>query len=192
MVGGQLNKVYVCNLPALPGTLTFSPLTSAHFPLFQQWQKQPRVSYYWGLGESGQATQGYFHDVITAADKQGYVLYCGKVPFAYFEVYDPTTAPVGQVCHAVQSDKGIHYLTGEKQFLGRQFTRAILKACCEFVFLSDENCLSIWAEPRADNTAMLRYVNAFASWTEQGIVQLPHKTAILLHCDRATFFTEDL
>ncbi|EKE70618.1 GNAT family N-acetyltransferase [Gallaecimonas xiamenensis] len=156
---------------------------------FHRWQNDPRVAAFWEYPFGRDALDQYLAERLADPHCTPLIGCFDGVPFGYFECYWVREDRLGPYCDAGLFDQGFHCLVGELDFLGRDNTQAWLNGLSHFLFLREPRCQTLFGEPRADNTAMLKYLQ-WTSWQKRHEFDFPHKRAALLSCDRESFFLE--
>lgn len=155
-----------------------------------RWMNDPRVAAFWEHAWPREE-QAVYVDKVLADPHLDPVIGCfDDVPFGYFEVYWAVEDRLGPYYDAQPFDRGMHLLVGEPEYLGRRFTHAWLQSICHFMFLDDDRTQRLVGEPRADNTAMLKYLDKAPGWRKIREFDFPHKRAALVMCERADFFDQ--
>ncbi|MEX2962884.1 GNAT family N-acetyltransferase [Microbulbifer sp. TYP-18] len=156
--------------------------------LFTQWMNQRRVARFWEEAGDIAKQRRYIDQVLQDPHKSPLIASFDDVPFGYFEIYWAMEDRIGPHCDAQPYDRGFHLLVGNKRFLGNRFTRAWLNGVSHFLFLDDNRTQTLVGEPRADNVAMLKYLNETFGWQKIAEFDFPHKRAALVQCERDIFF----
>lgn len=183
---GVLYRRYV---PRLGKTLSFRLIDlEKDLDLFHAWQNQNRVADFWELGLSKEALADFLRKGLSDRHSLPTILEADGKPVGYFEMYWVAEDRLGDYCEAGAFDRGFHFLIGDEGFLGFKNTDAVLKSVTHFLLLDDPRTRTLWAEPRADNVNVLKYVETFVAWRKLREFDFPHKRAALLECRRENFF----
>jgi RimJ/RimL family protein N-acetyltransferase len=152
------------------------------------WMNQPRVARFWEKAVPRDEIAAYLDRVLGMKHLQPVVGCFDGQPVGYFEFYWAAEDPVGAYYEADPYDRGVHMLIGDANYLGRRLGRAWTLSLSHFVFLDDPRTRRLIGEPRADNQALLKYVERTPGWTKIKEFDFPHKRAALIVCDRDDFF----
>jgi len=146
-------------------TLTFVPLTPAHFPLLLQWLEAPHVKAWWDRDltydlalvkeKFGPRAQGQAEAKIKA-----YVVECGGVAMGYVQMYGAEEGlPVPQ------PSAGMDIFIGEEKFLNLGLGPLILEAFWQDILSKDfASCV---VDPETRN------LKALGAYTRAGFQILP-------------------
>lgn len=156
---------------------------------FNRWQNTPRVLHFWQ--EGGDLAQHRAYLEAIAADPHVYSLIgCfDDQPFAYFELYWAKEDRIAPFYAVDDYDRGIHMLVGEQAHRGPHKVASWLGALTHYAFLDDPRTRQVVAEPRADNTKMIGYMQALGYYREKDF-DFPHKRAALMAIGRERFFVD--
>jgi RimJ/RimL family protein N-acetyltransferase len=184
--------LYSRYIPKLDKTLTFRVIEhDRDLEIFHFWHNLPRVSHFWELNKSKEELSQYLKKGLTDPHQMPCLVSLDDHPIGYFEFYWVKEDRLGPYYDSEDYDRGFHFLIGDSQSLGFANTDAVLKSTCHFLFLSDPRTRKIMAEPRADNSKILRYVETFSAWRKVKEFDFPHKRAALLECSREKFFSRN-
>ena len=181
--------VYRRFVPELQMELGFRALDLAgDLHRFHHWMNEPRAAI-WEL----QGTLDTHTHYLQALEKDPHTYaligtFNGE-PFGYFEVYWAKENRLGQYCDVDEFDRGWHVLVGETKHLGKDKTLAWGKGITHYLFLDDPRTLSVVGEPKASNTKILRYANAWG-YVKEKEFDFPHKRAAFVRCERQHFFSK--
>jgi RimJ/RimL family protein N-acetyltransferase len=110
------------------------------------------------------------------------------VPVSYWERYWLQQDILGRFVDAQPFDQGLHFLVGEKEYLGRKFTPSLIAAFLKFLF-QDSRTLRVFGEPDINNRMVLRYAEA-TCFEMQGVVEMPERSSAVMVCRREQFFAK--
>lgn len=150
---------------------------------FNRWQNTPRVLAFWDEGGSLADHRQYLEKL--AADPHTLTLIgCfDDQPFAYFEAYWAKEDRIAPFYDAGDYDRGIHMLVGEQAHRGPHKVASWLSALTDYLFEDDPRTQRIVAEPRADNSKMIGYLQA-RGYQRIKEFDFPHKRAALMMRER--------
>lgn len=154
---------------------------------FTNWMNQPRVAEFWEEQGDVDKQRRYIEQVLADPHKDPLIACFDDIPFAYFEVYWAQEDRLGPYYDAEPFDRGLHLLVGETDFLGSRFAHAWLSGIFHFMFLDDDRTRRLVGEPRADNAAILKYIQRMPGWRKVKEFDFPHKRAALVMCEREAF-----
>ncbi|WP_223670278.1 GNAT family N-acetyltransferase [Kangiella shandongensis] len=158
---------------------------------FHHWHNQQYVYEFWELNQSKEELKNYLVDLESKDFIEPVIGSINGTPCAYFEVYWAYYDRIAPYCDATLFDRGYHLLIGEKQFLGQRNTMLWLNIVNDFIFKDEPRTERIVGEPRADNVAILKYLD-HTPFTKKKEFDFPHKRAALLECFRDTFYQETI
>jgi RimJ/RimL family protein N-acetyltransferase len=156
---------------------------------FYEWNHQPRVSEFWELNQSKDDLSEYLKKGLSDPHQIPMIVELNNVPIGYFEMYWVPEDRLGPYYECDSYDRGFHFLIGNTDYLGFNYTDAVIKAALHFLFLDEPRTKRIMAEPRYDNHRILKYVDAIPAWKRIKEFDFPHKRAVLLECERGAFFS---
>lgn len=184
---GQL--LYQRSIPHLGKVLRFRVAhPDKDLETFHEWHNQERVFKFWELNKSKENLREYLVKGLQDPHQFPVIVEFDETPVGYFEMYWTKEDRLGPYYEADAFDRGLHFLIGNEKFLGFDNTDAILKSASHYLFLEEPRTRKIMAEPRSDNTKVLRYVETFTAWRKLREFDFPHKRAALLECTRERFF----
>ncbi|HET9957235.1 MAG TPA: GNAT family N-acetyltransferase [Polyangiaceae bacterium] len=181
---------YRRHLPQLEASLSFRTLDfERDLPTFHRWMNEPRVHTFWELAGPLERHREYLANLAKDPHVCPIVGCFDEQPFGYFEVYWAKEDRLSPYYDAGDYDRGIHVLVGESRFRGPQRVGAWLSSLVHCLFLDDCRTRSVVAEPRADNSKMIRYFES-VGFHERKRFDFPHKRAALMISHRETFFDQ--
>ncbi|KHD89645.1 MAG: aerobactin siderophore biosynthesis protein iucB [Bdellovibrio sp. ArHS] len=181
--------LYQRYIPGLDKVLRFRVADIAKdLDIFHEWHHQPRVLKFWELDKPKEELRDYLQKGLQDSHQFPVILEFDETPIGYFEMYWTKEDRLGPYYEAEAFDRGFHFLIGNIDVLGFKNTDAILKAVCHYIFLEEPRTRRIMAEPRSDNTNVLKYLETFKAWSKLKEFDFPHKRAALLECKREAFF----
>lgn len=176
--------------PQIGKTLSYRRLNlEQDLELFHNWHNQARVSEFWELNQTKEQLREYLAKQLVDTHQSPWIVEADGKPVAYFELYYTPEDRLGPYYNYEAHDRGFHFLIGERSFLGLKNTDAVIKSALHFLFIDDPRTRNVMAEPRSDNTKILRYVEVFPAWKKLREFDFPHKRAALLECRRERFFS---
>ncbi len=183
---GILYKKYV---PEIDKTLSFKMIdVDSDLDIFHHWQNLPRVADFWELGISKPELLDYLKSALNDPHTNPMLLLCNDQPVGYFEMYWCREDRLAPYYDSDAFDRGFHFLIGNNDFLGFKNTDATLKVLTHFLFIEDLRTRRLMAEPRSDNTKVLKYIETFVAWKKLFEFDFPHKRSAMLECTREDFF----
>lgn len=156
--------------------------------LFHQWHNQPSVYDLWDLNKSHEELRYYLQKALIDAHMIPMIAEVDGNPIGYFEIYWAVEDRLASYYDYELYDRGFHFLIGERKFLGRANTKAVVSSVMHMIFLEDSRTQRIVVEPRADNKKVLLYAQLVPGWTFIKEFDFPHKRAALLMATRSEFF----
>ena len=186
----QTGTLYSKYVPEIEKTLSFKMIDPAtDLDIFHKWHNQPRIADFWELGLSKPELLDYIQKSLKDPHTFPMLLLCNDVPVGYFEMYWCREDRLAPYYESEAYDRGFHFLIGEDSFLGFKNTDATLKVLTHFLFMEDLRTRRLMAEPRSDNTKVLKYIETFVAWKKLFEFDFPHKRSAMLECTREDFFT---
>ncbi len=159
-----------------------------HLSVFHEWQNQRRVSKFWELNKPIEELREYIEGIHSNPHHFPAIASIDGEPSGYFEIYWTAEDRLGPYYNYEVYDRGFHFLIGNKRHLGRDYFNAFVESISHFLFLDDPRTQTLLAEPRADNIALLHYLQEFPYWEKRFEFDFPHKRAALLASRREDFF----
>lgn len=186
----QSGVIYKRYIPEIKKTISFRVIEiERDLKIFNEWHNQFRVSKFWELKGSLEEHREYITKKLADNHLIPVIAELDEVPLGYFELYWTYEDRLGPYYTSTLFDRGFHFLIGNRTFLGVQNTDAVLKSLVHMLFLDDEKTTKIMAEPRADNTLVLNYVETFPVWKKLYEFDFPHKRAALIEGTKERFIT---
>lgn len=183
--------VYRRTLQSTGQKLAFEVLDiDRHLDVFHEWHNTYRVYHFWELNKPKEELRDYLKKVHADPHHVPFIATLDGVPSGYFEVYWTPEDRLGPYYKYEPFDRGFHFLIGNGRHLGREHFKGFLESITHFLFLEDARTRSIMAEPRADNSKLLNYLQHFPYWSKLYEFDFPHKRAALLTSRRELFFTK--
>ncbi len=156
---------------------------------FHHWQNEPHVANFWEMAEGHQTLHRYLIHQQNDPHSLSLIGHLNGEAFGYFEVYWCQEDRLGAYYDTNPYDRGWHGLTGCHQYRGKSNTITWMKALCHYLFLDDPRTERVMGEPRADNTAILKY-QKYVPYQHRGEFDFPHKRAALMQLNRSDFFNQ--
>lgn len=183
---GVLYRRYI---PVLDKHISFEVLDlDRHLDVFHQWHNQRRVYKFWELNQSKEELRAYLEKIYADPHHFPAIAAVDGVPSGYFEIYWAAEDRLGPYYDCQPHDRGFHFLIGNARHLGRDYFNSFVESISHFLFLNEPRTGTLLAEPRADNIALLHYLEEFPYWEKRYEFDFPHKRAALLACRRKDFF----
>ena len=151
---------------------------------FNRWQNTPRVLAFWDEGGSLDDHRQYLEKLADDPHTLTLIGCFDDQPFAYFEAYWAKEDRIAPFYDADDYDRGIHMLVGEQAHRGPHKVASWLSALTDYLLQDDPRTRRIVAEPRADNTKMIRYMQS-QGYKRIKEFDFPHKRAALMVLERA-------
>ncbi len=154
---------------------------------FNRWQNNPRVLNFWQEGGSLEQHRAYLSKLQADPHSLTLIGCFDDQPFAYFEAYWAKEDRIAPFYAVDDYDRGIHMLVGEEHHRGPHKVASWMSALVHYLFLDDPRTQRVVAEPRADNSKMIGYLQARRFYREKEF-DFPHKRAALMVLGREQFF----
>ncbi|WP_226643120.1 GNAT family N-acetyltransferase [Microbulbifer variabilis] len=154
---------------------------------FIDWMNQERVALFWEEEGDAEKQRQFIDSVMQDPHKHPLIACFDDEPFAYFEIYWALEDRIAPYYDCQPFDRGAHMLVGNQRFLGGRFAQAWFNGVSHFMFLDDSRTETLVGEPRADNRALLKYIDGTIGWKKIKEFDFPHKRAALVICKRDEF-----
>ena len=185
----QSGILYSKYVPEIDKTLSFKVIDEhKDLEIFHHWHNLPRIADFWELGLSKTELADYIKKTHEDPHTLPMMLLCDDKPVGYFEIYWCREDRLAPYYESEAFDRGFHFLIGDNNFLGFKNTDATLKVLAHFLFVDDLRTRRLMAEPRSDNTKVLKYIETFVAWKKLFEFNFPHKRSAMLECTREDFF----
>lgn len=185
----QLGLQYKRYVPALGKTISFRTVdVEKDLDVFHHWHNQAYVYDLWDLNKPKDELKTYLEKGLKDPHQIPMMVEIDNEPVGYFEIYWIAEDRLGPYYDHKAYDRGFHFLIGNKNFLGRETTCAIVRSVMHMIYLDDYRTEQIAVEPRADNKKVIRYSLLVPGWRFVKEFDFPHKRAALLIADREAFF----
>lgn len=186
---GTLYQRYIA---ALNKTISFRIIEAeVDLEKFHRWMNTPRVACFWEMQGSKEEHARYIEKTLKDAHLQPLIGCFDGEPFGYFEVYWAKEDRIAPFYDVDDYDRGLHMLVGEEHFRGPHFVNAWLQSLVHYLFLDDLRTRHVVAEPRADNSKMIAYMQA-AGFHKTKEFDFPHKRAAMMILPREVYFDQFL
>ncbi|MDX2357325.1 GNAT family N-acetyltransferase [Dietzia sp. PP-33] len=154
------------------------------------WLSHPG-SAYWGMrGLTPDQVGTFFADWLDSPHRQVHVVRIDGLRVGLAVYYDPARIELdGRYTHQT-GDLGMHLLVAPSRTPVPGTTAAVIGAICETAFGPLE-ARRVVVEPDARNTAVHR-LNARAGFLQDGLIELPDKTALLSFCSAEGFRSSEI
>lgn len=168
---------------------TFRPLSiERDFDIYFRWMHQSYVSQWWNLALPPAELKAHLEKELTDKHQNLFIGCVDGVPVSYWERYWLQQDILGKYVDAQPFDQGLHFLIGEKDYLGRKFTQSLIAAFLKFLF-HDPRTQRVFGEPDINNRMVLRYAEA-TCFDMQGVVEMPERSSAVMVCRREKFFAK--
>ncbi|WP_374030186.1 GNAT family N-acetyltransferase [Bdellovibrio bacteriovorus] len=168
---------------------SFHPLSfERDFDIYCKWMDTPYVAEWWGLNKTRDEKA---RKLISELEDTHQELFIGCIdgkPVGYWEKYWLNEDVLSQYIKTSPYDQGLHFLIGEKEYLGRTHTSASIAAFTKMIF-SDARTMNVIGEPDVRNIKVLRYAEANC-FVQREIVDLPERRSAIMVCEREIFFAK--
>lgn len=154
--------------------------------LVHDWMNRSHVVPFWDLARPLASIREYLLHNLADRHQIPYIGLADGVPMSYWEAYQAAADAVGEYYPAHPEDRGVHLLIGPPEYLGRGYSRPLLRAMVEFQFQYPET-EKVIAEPDVRNARMI-HVFERCGFERQREIELPEKRATLMFCHRERFF----
>ena len=139
-------------------------------PHIQRWWQQDWSVERWTEEITRQAAGEHSVPCVAAVDAED---------FGYVELYRVRHDHLAEYYASGEHDWGMHLAIGDVTRVGRGLGRRLISAVADALLRADPACSQVVAEPDVRNTASVRAFVA-AGFVQQGELQLPEKTAVLM------------
>lgn len=144
-------------------------------PHVQQWWQQDWSVERWAQHLTAQGAGEHSTPCVASLDNED---------FGYVEIYRVRLDPLAEYYASDEHDWGIHVAIGEVSRVGQGLGRGLLRSLADALLRADPRCRRVVAEPDVGNLPSVRAFAA-AGFSNQGELQLPEKTAVLMVRRRA-------
>lgn len=175
---------------SLQRTLTFRALDiERDIDCFHQWHNDPQNAAIWELAGSLEKHKEYLSQQACDPHQFSAILEFDGVPFGYVELYWAAEDRLGPHYACDAYDRGLHILVGNPRFKGHAYFKTWSKAMLQYCFLNDDKTQRIMGEPNAANQHVIA-ISKMIGMAPKFEFDFPHKRAMLLQCERDTFFSQ--
>lgn len=188
LTGGTHYRRYV---PAIQATVSFRTVdVERDLEIFHNWHNQHRVYALWELNKSKEDLREYLEKGLQDPHQIPMIMEIDNEPVGYFEFYWAAEDRIGPYYEYEAYDRGLHFLIGNKKFLGQVNTDTALRSALHYLYLDEPRTKRVVAEPRSDNKKVLKYVQVTPGWTFVKEFDFPHKRAALLMNFRDLYYEQ--
>jgi RimJ/RimL family protein N-acetyltransferase len=177
-------------ISALGATVSFRTASAERdLPHFSRWMNDPRVAAFWELQGESERHREYLSQTLADPHVHPVIGCFDDQPFGYFELYWAKEDRIAPYYEVDDYDRGVHMLVGEPSHRGPAKVNAWLPSLAHYLFLDDTRTRNVVAEPRADNTKMIGYLQR-AGFYKSKEFDFPHKRAAMMVLSREAFFDQ--
>ncbi|MGC5024745.1 GNAT family N-acetyltransferase [Tsukamurella sp. DT100] len=159
---------------------------SADVDLVHGWMNTPAVAAAWGQAWPRERWRTHLIGQLDGGHTAPAIVAHGGVDIAYVELYRAHADVVARCYESDPYDVGVHLAIGSPAHRGHGWGARIGAALIDAGFRAEPRCRRMLTEPDARNTAAVG-VSAALGMTRLGVIELPHKTAVLFAAERARF-----
>ncbi len=170
--------------------LKIRKLELSDLSLFHSWHHKDYVKEFWELDKTRDELEAYITSLHQSPYQLPVIVEINDEPMGYYELYWAHEDRLAPYAPTEAYDRGLHLLIGEEKFLRTRYVYDSMLHVTQFLFEEDERTKAVWAEPRADNTKLVRFCEKLPGWNFIKEFNFPHKRSMLLKCDRESFFKE--
>ncbi len=156
---------------------------SADLDVVHRWMNTDEVAAGWAQAWPREQWRRHLIEQLAGTYTLPVMIGHGGVDIAYAELYRAHADVVGQCYPSDPHDVGVHLAIGSAAHRGGGWGARIGVALIDAGFRAEPRCLRMLTEPDATNTAAVA-VSAGLGMTRLGVVELPHKTAVLFAAER--------
>ncbi|MDR6226412.1 GNAT family N-acetyltransferase [Desmospora profundinema] len=164
----------------------FSIETDLH--LLHGWMRLPHIAPFWQLDVPLEEFRRYLNRSLSNPSRRHYMVHVGKVPVSYAMSYRVHEDEIRHHYPYRETDLGGHFVVGPRSFLTVEAIPPIVRAMLRFIF-QKENTDRIVVEPDVRNRIIIPALQKSGFYVYSR-VQLPHKKACLMLCERQVFLDE--
>jgi len=143
------------------------------------WMAQPHVRQWWHQDWSVERWAGEISRQASGEHSIPCVAAVDAEDLGYVELYRVRHDHLAEYYASGEHDWGMHLAIGDVTRVGRGLGRRLIGAVADALLRADPACSQVVAEPDVRNTASVRAFVA-AGFVQQGELQLPEKTAVLM------------
>ncbi|MCS1352736.1 GNAT family N-acetyltransferase [Mechercharimyces sp. CAU 1602] len=180
------NMNFYCELPELGQTLYARPVSYADdLHLLHQWMHQRHVAPFWKKDIPLEEFKEYFTKSLNNKSRSHFMIYLDEEPICYIMLYEVTSDSIKDYYPYEESDLGVHIVIGLRQHVHEKYLIPIGEILKTHVF-TKLPADRVIAEPDVANRIIIPSLEK-VGFRIHSQIELPHKSAFLLHCDRETF-----
>jgi lysine N-acyltransferase len=151
----------------------------ADVTLVTGWMSEPHVAKAWQQAWPAERWADELAEQLAGPRSVPCLVHRCDEALGYVEIYRPILFPLGAYYPAEPHDLGVHIAIGDIANTRRGFGSMLLRDLADGLLAADPACGRVVAEPSVDNVASVRAFGK-AGFRQEGIIELPHKTAALL------------
>lgn len=159
---------------------------SADLELVHGWMNTPAVAATWDQAWPRARWRSHLIEQLAGGYTAPAIVAHGGVDIAYVELYRAHADVVARCYESDPYDVGVHLAIGSPAHRGGGWGARIGAALIDAGFRAEPRCRRMLTEPDARNTAAVG-VSAALGMARLGVVELPHKTAVLFAAERERF-----
>jgi acetyl CoA:N6-hydroxylysine acetyl transferase len=155
--------------------------------LLHGWMRLPHIAVFWKLDVPLEEFRAYLNRSLGNPYRRHYMVCVDKIPVSYVMSYRVDQDDIRHYYPYSESDLGAHFVVGPRSFLSVEAIPPIVKSLLRFIFWREETD-RIVVEPDVRNRIVIPALKR-SGFDEYGRIQLPHKRACLLLCERDRFLS---
>jgi RimJ/RimL family protein N-acetyltransferase len=154
--------------------------------VIHRWMNSAAVAVYWEQAWTRDAWRGHLRRMLAGGHVTPLIVALADTDIAYVELYRAHADVVSRSYDSDPHDVGVHLAIGSPAHRGGGWGARIGAALLEAGFRAEPQCRRMLAEPDVRNAAAVR-VNEALGLRRLGLIELPHKTAVLFAAERSAF-----
>lgn len=177
--------VYTRYFPEQDLNITLRPFDiDRDLELVHEWFNREHALAFWKMNGPIRDLERFYRTILPSDEMHSFIGEINGVPEFTFEPYWPMRDVVGAYYDAVSSDHGTHFFVAETQ-KDKKFSFQSFQTALEYIFAQPEvgRCVG---EASSDAIACNKLITKLG-YSLQGIIEMPHKTASLTFCTKASF-----
>jgi RimJ/RimL family protein N-acetyltransferase len=156
---------------------------SSEVAVVQRWMASPHVARHWHQDWSLDEWELEVVAQWAGAHSRPWIIERDREPVAYVEIYRAAIDLLAESWTGDAHDLGVHLAVGDERRLRRGLGSGVLEAVTAGLFAAEPACGRVIGDPDASHAAARRTF-ASAGFVLAGEVDLPHKRAALMVCER--------
>ncbi|MBA4496120.1 GNAT family N-acetyltransferase [Paenactinomyces guangxiensis] len=153
--------------------------------LLHEWMQSPHIAPFWQLNIPLEEFKSYLTRSLNMQHRTHYLVFLDDMPVSYMMSYVVKEELIRDYYEYEEDDIGGHFVIGPRSFLSPVYIIPIVRSMITYLF-KNRGVNKVVVEPDVRNRIVVPALKQ-CGFKDCGRIQLPHKKAYLMVCDRNDF-----